>query len=89
MAEITREQIALDALDSAINNCGFNPQRFAEATTNWHRYTQNELFKLALCIIRVYGSKSYRHDLRKVCCLESKRNRGIRLTWLTFKIKAK
>lgn len=64
MAEITREQIALDALDSAINNCGFNPQRFAEATTNWHRYTQNELFKLALCIIRVYGSKSYRHDLR-------------------------
>lgn len=64
MAEITREQIALDALDSAINNCGFNPQHFAEATTNWHRYTQNELFKLALCIIRVYGSKSYRHDLR-------------------------
>ena len=64
MAEITREQIALGALDSAINNCGFNPQRFAEATTNWHRYTQNELFKLALCIIRVYGSKSYRHDLR-------------------------
>ena len=64
MAEITREQIALDALDNAINNCGFNPQRFAEATTNWHRYTQNELFKLALCIIRVYGSKSYRHDLR-------------------------
>lgn len=61
---MTREIKAQEALEDAINNCGFNPQHFAEATTNWHRYTQNELFKLALCIIRVYGSKSYRHDLR-------------------------
>ena len=29
-----------------------------------HGYIQNELFKLALWIIRVYGSDEYRYDLR-------------------------
>ena len=63
MAEQTREQIATQALEDAINNCGFNPKRFAESTVKWHRI-QNELFKLALWIIRVYGSDEYRYDLR-------------------------
>ena len=39
MAEQTREQIAIEALENAINNCGFNPKRFAESTTKWHRNT--------------------------------------------------
>ena len=53
MAEPTREEIAQEALEDAINNCGFNPKRFAESTQTWHRYIQNELFKLAIWIIRV------------------------------------
>ena len=64
MAEPTREEIAQEALEDAINNCGFNPKRFAESTQTWHRYIQNELFKLAIWIIRVYGSDEYRYDLR-------------------------
>ena len=63
MAEPTREEVAQEALKDAINNCGFNPKRFAESTTKWHRI-QNELFKLAIWIIRVYGSDEYRYDLR-------------------------
>jgi hypothetical protein len=64
MNDITREIKAQEALEDAINNCGFNPKRFAESTTRWHRYIQNELFKLALWIIRIYGSNEYRFDLR-------------------------
>ena len=64
MAEPTREEIAQEALEDAITNCGFNPKRFAESTQTWHRYIQNELFKLAIWIIRVYGSDEYRYDLR-------------------------
>lgn len=64
MEEPTREEIAQEALEDAINNCGFNPKRFAESTQTWHRYIQNELFKLALWIIRVYGSDDYRYDDR-------------------------
>ena len=64
MAEPTREEVAREALKDAINNCGFNPKRFAESTTKWHRCIQNELFKLAIWIIRVYGSDEYRYDLR-------------------------
>ena len=64
MAEPTREEIAQEALEDAINNCGFNPKRFAESTQTWHRYIQNELFKLAIWIIQVYGSDEYRYDLR-------------------------
>ena len=62
--EQNRQEIAQDALEDCINNCGFNPKRFAESTTTWDRYIQNELFKLALWIIRVYGSEQYRYDLR-------------------------
>ena len=64
MAEPTREEIAQEALEDAINNCGFNPKRFAESTQTWHRYIQNELFKLARWLIRVYGSDVDRYDLR-------------------------
>lgn len=59
-----RETKAAEALERAINDCGFSPRRFAEQTTRWHRYLQNEMFKLAVSVIRVYGSEDYGHDLR-------------------------
>lgn len=62
--EESREQTALDALENAVNNCSFNPKAFAEATTKWHRYLQNELFKVVIWTIRTYGSDSYGYDLR-------------------------
>lgn len=64
MADKTREQIATEALENAINNCGFSPKRFAESTLIWHRYIQNELFKLAIWIIKTYGSDEYSYDDR-------------------------
>lgn len=64
MAEPTREQIAQKALENAINNCGFSPKRFAESTVTWHRYLQNELLKLAIWIIKTYGSDNYSYDDR-------------------------
>lgn len=57
-------ETALNALYYAINTCGFNFQNFAKATTKWHRYLQNELFKLAMAIIQVYGSEDYQYDGR-------------------------
>lgn len=59
-----REKIAAEALENAINNCGFSPKRFAESTTHWHRYLQNELFKFVIWIIKLYGSDEYGYDLR-------------------------
>lgn len=57
-------KIALDSLESAVNNYVFNPTEFAKATTKWHRYLQNTLFKLAIAIIKVYGSDEYQYDPR-------------------------
>lgn len=57
-------QKALDALENAVNNFGFNPTEFAKATTTWHRYLQGTLFKLAIAIIKVYGSEEYLYDGR-------------------------
>lgn len=59
-----REQKASEALENAINNCGFSPKHFAESTTRWHRYLQNELFKVVIWIIKIYGSDEYGYDLR-------------------------
>lgn len=60
----TKEALIADLLENIINDTCFNPKRFAELTTRWHRFIQNELFKLAVWIIRVYGSDEYRYDLR-------------------------
>lgn len=68
------EKIALEALQSAINNTGFVPCRFVEETCKWHRYLQNELFKLAIWIIKVYGSNEYDFDPRNQYAHETAKN---------------
>lgn len=60
--ELNKE--ALDALESAINNCGFNPNEFIKETNTWHRYLQNELVKLARAIIKNAASDDYKFDGR-------------------------
>lgn len=60
--ELNKE--ALDALESALNNCGFNPNEFIKETNTWHRYLQNELVKLARAIIKNAASDDYKFDGR-------------------------
>lgn len=55
---------AINALESAINNCGFKPSEFVKETNNWHRYIQNELVKFAIAIIKNAASDEYRYDGR-------------------------
>lgn len=57
-------QTAINALESAINNCGFKPSEFVKETNNWHRYIQNELVKFAIAIIKNAASDEYRYDGR-------------------------
>lgn len=57
-------QTAINALESAINNCGFNHLEFIKKSNNWHRYLQNELVKLARAIIQNAASDEYKYDGR-------------------------
>lgn len=57
-------QTAINSLENAINNCGFNHLEFIKKTNNWHRYLQNELVKLARAIIQNAASDEYRYDGR-------------------------
>lgn len=57
-------QTAINALESAINNCGFKPSELVKYTNNWHRYLQNELVKLARAIIQNAASDEYKYDGR-------------------------
>lgn len=59
-----RNQTAINALENAINNCGFNPNEFIKETNTWHRYLQNELVKLARAIIKNAASDDYKFDGR-------------------------
>ena len=57
-------QTAINALESAINNCGFKPSALVKETNNWHRYIQNELVKFAIAIIKNAASDEYKYDGR-------------------------
>ena len=60
----TREYKAAQDLERAMNDYGWNPERFAESTSYFHRTLQQELVKTIVSIIRKMGSDDYRTDLR-------------------------
>ena len=60
----TREYKAAKDLERAMNDYGWNPDRFAESTGCFHRTLQQELVKTIVAIIRKIGSDDYRTDLR-------------------------
>ena len=60
----TREYRAAEEMESALNSMGWNPGRFAQAFTTWHRTLQQEFFRTVVAIIRVAASDEYGHDLR-------------------------
>ena len=60
----TREYKAAKDLERAMNDYGWNPDRFAESTGCFHRTLQQELVKTIVAIIRKIGSDDDRTDLR-------------------------
>ena len=62
--ENSREYKAAQELENALNDYGWNPQRFAESTRYYHRTLQQTLIKTIVEIIRMVGSKDYSTDLR-------------------------
>lgn len=60
----SREFKAAKDLEKAMNDYGWNPERFAESTSYFHRTLQQELMKTIVAIIRKMGSDGYRTDLR-------------------------
>ena len=60
----TREYKAAQDLERALNDYGWNPERFAESTRYFHRTLQQQLMKTIAAIIRMMGSDGYGTDLR-------------------------
>ena len=60
----TREYKAAKDLERAMNDYGWNPERFAESTSYFHRTLQQELVKTIVSIIKKMGDDGYRTDLR-------------------------
>ncbi len=60
----TREYKAAKDLERAMNDYGWNPERFAESTGYFHRTLQQELMKTIVSIIKKMGDDDYRTDLR-------------------------
>lgn len=62
--EHSNEYKAAKDLERALNDYGWNPERFAESTRYFHRTLQQNLVKTAVAIIRMVGSENYGTDLR-------------------------
>lgn len=60
----TREYKAAKDLERALNDYGWNPEKFAESTSYFHRTLQQELMKTIVSIIRKMGDDDYKTDLR-------------------------
>ncbi len=60
----SREFKAAKDLERAMNDYGWNPQKFAESTGYFHRTLQQNLVKTIVAIIRMVGSENYGTDLR-------------------------
>lgn len=60
----SREFKAAQDLERAMNDYGWNPERFAESTGCFHRTSQQELMKTIVSIIKMMGDDGYRTDLR-------------------------
>ena len=60
----SREFKAAKDLERALNDYGWNPERFAESTSFFHRTLQQELMKTIVSIIKMMGDDGYRTDLR-------------------------
>lgn len=62
--ENSREFKVAKELEHALNDYGWNEKKLALAVTTFHRTLQQTLFRSMVEVIRIMGSKDYRHDLR-------------------------
>ena len=60
----SREFKAAKDLERAMNDYSWNPERFAESTSYFHRTLQQNLVRTIVAIIRMVGSENYGTDLR-------------------------
>lgn len=51
-------------LEAGLNDCGWNPERFAECTSLFHRTLQQSLIRTVVAIIRMMGDEEYATDPR-------------------------
>lgn len=54
----TREYKTAKDLERALNDYGWNPERFAESTRCFHRTLQQNLVKTVVAIIRMVGTNN-------------------------------
>lgn len=71
--ETTREYKAAKDLELALNDYGWNAQRFALATAMMHRTLQQTLFRTILATLRLYASEGYSTDRRNEATKEGSR----------------
>lgn len=64
MNKESREYQAAKALEDSINDMGWNPKEFAEATLTFHRTLQQTLFRTLVAVLREYADPNRSVDPR-------------------------
>lgn len=60
----SHEYKAAEAMESALNSMSWNPKKFAQSFTTWHRTLQQEFFRTIVATIKIAASQNYGVDLR-------------------------
>lgn len=60
----SREHKAAEMMESALNSMSWNPKRFADSYTTWHRTLQQAFFRTIVAIIKIAASEEYGFDQR-------------------------
>lgn len=66
---MTEKQLAT-AIETAVNNYGFNPKKVASEIPQMHRTLQQSVYKMCRAIIEVIGAEDYAHDSRNAAAHE-------------------
>ena len=60
----SKEYKVAKCLEAGLNDCGWNPTKFAECTSLFHRTLQQNLMRTIVAIIKMMGDDGYKTDLR-------------------------
>ena len=66
----SREYKAAKQLEDAINDMGWNPKAFAQATTTFHRTLQQSLFRTIVEVLKAYADENRSTDPRNAASKE-------------------
>lgn len=62
--ENTKEYKAAKALEDALNDYSWSPQKFAESISLYHKTIQQTLMRTIVAVIKKMGAEDYSVDLR-------------------------